>query len=420
MLHMNASRLPLAAALLLALSGAAAAEVTMEYIGSCYAWDVSRDGTVVVGNTLDYGTFRWTAQDGVVDLGRNSYLALGRGAGTPDVSADGTRVSATIVDKTGSYVTVGLWELGVGWTDLLPPLPPDGGIMDLAYGSAWGMSGDGQVVTGLYWRPGQPGGSAHPLSWSADTGPVDLGTFQGSGRANDADWDGNVIVGWDERPDGLWQPCVWADGAQTRLSDNEFFTHAERVNSDGTIIVGTAADIDSMVAEAAMWTWNGDTWEERLLGKLIGTVPPFGIAIANDVSDDGSLVVGYNAYSWYGDAFLWTEDTGLINLEDFLLDNGIALDPNLEIQEATAVSDDGSVIVGFASEVNPPYGYQSFIIRLSTPCPGDLDGDGDTDQADLGVLLAAYGVNADGDLDGDGDTDQADLGVLLADYNCGA
>jgi uncharacterized membrane protein len=420
MLKLHASRLPLAAALLLALSGATSADVTMEYIGSCFAWDVSRDGTVVVGNTLDYGTFRWTAQDGVVDLGRNSYLALGRGAGTPDVSADGRRVSATIVDQTGTYVTVGLWELGVGWTDLLPPSPPDGGILDLAYGSAWGMSGDGQVVTGLYWRPGQPSGSAHPLHWSAANGPVDLGTFQGSGRANDADWDGNVVVGWDERPDGLWQPCVWEDGVQTRLSDNEFFTHAERVNSEGTIIVGTAADADSMVAEAAMWTWNGDTWEERLLGKLIGTVPPFGIAIANDVSDDGSLVVGYNAYGPTGDAFMWTEDTGLINLEDFLVDNGIALDPALEIQEATAVSDDGSTIVGFSAETSPPFGYQSFIIRISTPCAGDLDGDGDTDQADLGVLLAAYGVNADGDLDGDGDTDQADLGVLLADYNCGA
>jgi len=54
-----------------------------------------------------------------------------------------------------------------------------------------------------------------------------------------------------------------------------------------------------------------------------------------------------------------------------------------------------------------------------SPCTGDLDGDGDTDQSDLGVLLAAFGVDADGDLDGDGDTDQSDLGILLADWNCG-
>ncbi len=55
---------------------------------------------------------------------------------------------------------------------------------------------------------------------------------------------------------------------------------------------------------------------------------------------------------------------------------------------------------------------------LPHQCVGDLDGDGDTDQADLGILLAAYGNNAGGDLDGDGDTDQADLGILLGDYGC--
>jgi hypothetical protein len=52
------------------------------------------------------------------------------------------------------------------------------------------------------------------------------------------------------------------------------------------------------------------------------------------------------------------------------------------------------------------------------PCPGDLDNDGDTDQSDLGILLAAFQVNGNGDLDGDGDTDQSDLGILLADFGC--
>ena len=55
-------------------------------------------------------------------------------------------------------------------------------------------------------------------------------------------------------------------------------------------------------------------------------------------------------------------------------------------------------------------------------CVGDLDGDGDTDLADLGILLADFGCAAPGpcpgDLDGDGDTDLADLGILLADFGC--
>ncbi|MCK4871886.1 MAG: hypothetical protein KAS72_04085, partial [Phycisphaerales bacterium] len=49
-------------------------------------------------------------------------------------------------------------------------------------------------------------------------------------------------------------------------------------------------------------------------------------------------------------------------------------------------------------------------------CPGDLDGDLDVDQADLGILLSCYEINDCGDIDGDGDTDQADLGILLAHY----
>ncbi|MCK4871281.1 MAG: hypothetical protein KAS72_01005 [Phycisphaerales bacterium] len=51
--------------------------------------------------------------------------------------------------------------------------------------------------------------------------------------------------------------------------------------------------------------------------------------------------------------------------------------------------------------------------------PGDLNGDGCVDQADLGILLASYEIDASGDLDGDGDTDQADLGILLANYGAG-
>ena len=57
-----------------------------------------------------------------------------------------------------------------------------------------------------------------------------------------------------------------------------------------------------------------------------------------------------------------------------------------------------------------------------TPCAGDLDGDGDTDLADLGILLADFGCrgppNCAGDVDRDCDTDLADLGILLADFGC--
>jgi len=56
------------------------------------------------------------------------------------------------------------------------------------------------------------------------------------------------------------------------------------------------------------------------------------------------------------------------------------------------------------------------------PCAADLDGDGDTDDADLMTLLDSFagsGVpSPGGDLDGDGDTDLDDLTMLLRDFGC--
>jgi hypothetical protein len=52
--------------------------------------------------------------------------------------------------------------------------------------------------------------------------------------------------------------------------------------------------------------------------------------------------------------------------------------------------------------------------NCSTPCAGDFNGDGSRDGADLGALLAAFGVSAAGDMNGDGVTNGADLGAFLA------
>jgi len=50
----------------------------------------------------------------------------------------------------------------------------------------------------------------------------------------------------------------------------------------------------------------------------------------------------------------------------------------------------------------------------ATPCPGDFNGDGVVDGADLGALLNAWGSNDPAfDLDGNGVVDGADLGSLL-------
>ncbi|MCA9286011.1 MAG: hypothetical protein KDA22_12380 [Phycisphaerales bacterium] len=47
------------------------------------------------------------------------------------------------------------------------------------------------------------------------------------------------------------------------------------------------------------------------------------------------------------------------------------------------------------------------------PCTGDLNGDGQVNGADLGLLLADWGGSGPGDLTGNGVVDGADLGILL-------
>jgi len=66
----------------------------------------------------------------------------------------------------------------------------------------------------------------------------------------------------------------------------------------------------------------------------------------------------------------------------------------------------------------------TFCFWVAVECTGDLDGDGDTDQDDLTILLDDWGCSpasggCAGDCDGDGDTDHSDLGTLLADWGCG-
>lgn len=58
-----------------------------------------------------------------------------------------------------------------------------------------------------------------------------------------------------------------------------------------------------------------------------------------------------------------------------------------------------SVTVIFATPVNP--------------CPGDFNGDGFVDGADLGNMLGSWGAGGSADLNGDGVVDGGDLGLLL-------
>jgi hypothetical protein len=353
---------------LLLLVAIARAENTITWIGANYPLDCSANGSVVVGNTGDgtYETFRWTADEGVVTLGRCTSCVLGQGGGTPNVSNDGNRVSATILGADSTYVTLGLWTKGSGWQEAIPPVPSDGGLLDDSYGSCWGISGSGDVITGFYWRPGEATtGLAHACTWSPTNGFTALPSPLKNCRGNAADYDGDVVVGWSERFDGVWQPTVWEDGAYTVLSESEHWTQAAGISSDGDFIVGSAYDPVTNRVSAAAWLRTEAGWQEQILGVLPGTFPTGG-AMANEVTSAGDMVVGYNEFDGYNaTGFVWTLNEGMVSAADWIAAQGLTLPANFLVSSLTSISADGRVITGMGYVTSTfPYTTEGFIISL--------------------------------------------------------
>jgi uncharacterized membrane protein len=355
------------------LAAAVQAAPSVAMIDSMFVTGLSADGTVACGNTTDglYEAARWTAVDGMVRLGRSSVAALGRGAGIPAISADGNTISSTIA-SSDTFVTQGLWNKGIGWQETMPPTLPDGGLMDEAYGSAWGLSGDGLTVVGLYWRPSASDGTAHASKWDQANGLVDLGSQGHDSRANGANHDGSVVVGWSASTiiQYLWQPTVWDGDGMTVLSATNLWCEAWACNGVGDIVVGDAVDSLSYalpMQSAAMWQRTESGWDEYLLGVLPGTFGSgTGRARGLDVSEDGNVVVGHNAYDSYNmTGFVWTLALGMMKADEFFADQGVVFPEGFSVYEVTAVSDDGTVMGGYGKDPYDFYApYQSFVVDL--------------------------------------------------------
>lgn len=87
------------------------------------------------------------------------------------------------------------------------------------------------------------------------------------------------------------------------------------------------------------------------------------------------------------------------------------------------MNSDGDIAFGYVlknGSGGPGVGGVAVAKRIATAIPGDVNGDGVVDGADLGLLLAAWGAcpappqGCPEDLNGDGVVDGADLGLLLA------
>ena len=126
------------------------------------------------------------------------------------------------------------------------------------------------------------------------------------------------------RPFGGPLPAAW--WAWGTLLKGGFSSEARDVSNDGTVIVGYGTN--SQRSEAFRWTSTGGMVG---LGHLDGEGDLQ--SYANAVSGDGAVVVGRSG----DEAFRWTQTGGMV---------GLGTLPGLSVSEARGVSDDGTVVVG--------------------------------------------------------------------------
>ncbi|MFO0897997.1 MAG: hypothetical protein U0836_11295 [Pirellulales bacterium] len=204
-------------------------------------------------------------------------------------------------------------------------------------------------------------------------------TDLGEGAARAVSADGQVTVGWD----GHNHATLWEDGLTKVLWSPGI---AQDISADGSIVVGGNM----------LWTRAGGA---KPLGPELLTL--------SAVTDDGSLIVG----SQIGGAIEWrpsrgVQDLATVLVRDYGLGNQLG---ELDLEYATDVSPTGNAIVGYSGNSIP------WVVQLVDPLLGDANFDDRVDLNDFGILKAHIGSGHwrdEGDFNRDLRVDLTDVGVL--------
>lgn len=325
--------------------------------------DMSDDAQIFVGEDFTTGALMRYHADGTVE-------GIG-GMGSPDCSATAGDICAGITDA--GYDQAALWLGGTNWQ----ALGGIGGTSGSSMSTAYDISRDGSTVVGLGWISA---GTAHAFAWDAVNGMVDLGSLGGeSSRANAVSTDGTVIVGWDQDAStGWWRSARWVNGVEELLAPGTYAGDCQGVSSDGTWIVGNNhpnnMDGGFLYSDATGFTDLGTLSGWQYQGHPL------------DVSDDGKVVVGWSGYFMDQFATIWTEDTGMVLLSEYLLDLGATIPAGMNLSIASAVSNDGTVIIGWAQDMM--WNTQGFIATIPAIVDNPL-------SANTSTLSAATGGTVD-------------------------
>jgi len=333
-----------------------------------YGTAISADGSTVIAQWFLAGSdpncgipggcsraLRWTAAGGFQDLG----LGGGLEAEPSNLSADGSQVVAS-GGSTIAFRRAMVWTASTGFVDIgTPYFPSADPAYSVSYG--YGISGNGSVIVGKA-IPTTSSLIPHSMSVTVSGTVASFSfiaeppnTFQG--QANGVSGDGKVIVGLAYDQSFNQHAYRWQGGSVTDLGNlGVQSAQAFAANSDGAVVVGQSntSSCGSGCPDAFRWTSASGM-------KDIGNLQKGGMYFGG-VSADGSVVVGSGANGSGGltHAWRWTSRNGLEDLNKVLSNLGVNTN-GYTLIFATAVSADGSTIVGTAENTNSLFPYIAVI-----------------------------------------------------------
>ena len=390
---------------------------------------VSADGYTVTGlaNTPSGEVaVRWTPAHGLVSLGTLPGDVTSEGV---CVSADGQRIIGRSNGPSGSRAF--LWTSQAGMTAFgenpLNSYPMSlAGAEDVVVGESLALTPDA-----ARWIDG---GVVSPLGGSSG------GFVPGARSAFACSNDGSIVVGRADTVSG-YHAFRWTEASGYQdlgtLPGGALST-AYDVSPSGSVVVGSATD-PAGGEHAFRWTAAGGM--QRLTSST-----DFQGSIALSTSADGNTIVGVCWYNTppYSNApqrqpFMWTPQLGFVRLNQYLVTLGVLSFGTMNIAEATSVSDDGRVIVGWGTYRTPgPIDhYEGYMLRLAGArplCPADLGiqggftgHDGQLDNNDFVAFINLFflqdpqaDVGVQGGLHGaDGLWNNNDFVVFIGDFFSG-
>jgi probable HAF family extracellular repeat protein len=366
-------------------SNLVSAQVSFKGFGvpNAFINDISADGSVVVGILLGTGTvpnpsgdqaFRWTAAGGVENIGGHMDKV--------SISRDGTTIVGSTLDAQGNK-NAAIWQGGKSWKLLggVPGGVPQGFVLSIGLG----VSGDGSVIVGLAYLPSSQelGTQFHGFRWDPAKGMVDLGTMRKGGTSNcfGISADGNTIIGYERSPKGadfLESPSgssgvIFWRGVERPLHAFGRAGEAFAINWNGTIIVGRlhplgGRDLPNGTFFTTTTTYMYTAWDGRfedLAAVLLQSSTGLGFDYASmptAVSDDGQVVGGTTGVSDHL-PYLWTRATGMVLITDYLTANGLTVHQGWQkLTDVSYISPNGKLIAG--TGIDPQGVAGSWIVNL--------------------------------------------------------